>query len=162
MVAMNPTQNTLEPDVRGQMVSDLNARLAECLDLYFQAKQAHWNVKGRNFIALHGLFDDVADHLADFSDTLAERAVALGGVAAGTVQSVAQKSGLAAYPVELQDGERHVEFLSKSLAHFGENLRASINRADEAGDQGTADLFTELLRGVDKDLWFVEAHLQRG
>lgn len=157
---MNPTRNTLAAGVRETMISELNGRLAESLDLYFQAKHAHWNLKGLQFISLHELFDEVASHLADFSDTLAERAVVLGGIAPGTIQAVGKGSTLPAYPVDLLAAEKHVDALSTSLAEFAGRVRNSIGAAEAAGDPGTADLFTEVVRGVDKDLWFLEAHLQ--
>lgn len=157
---MFPTKNDLPIDTRTAMVKLLNERLADCLDLAMQAKQAHWNVKGPHFIALHELFDDVADMLRDHSDTIAERATALGGVAEGTVQSIAGRSKLPAYPLTLRSGIDHVAALATSLAAFGKSVRAAIETAEKAGDAGTADLFTGVSRDVDQKLWFVEAHTQ--
>lgn len=142
------------------MVELLNQRLADVLDLGLQAKQAHWNVKGPNFIALHELFDKVADELEGFSDEIAERAVALGGVALGTVQIIAGQSSLAPYPVTLVSGKDHVAALAAALARFGKSSRSAIDMATKAGDADTADLFTGASREVDKLLWLVEAHAQ--
>ncbi len=157
---MNRTKNDLSSATREAVVAILNARLADCIDLRLQAKQAHWNVKGPHFIALHELFDSVADHLEDFSDTIAERAVALGGTAVGTSQAVAKGTTLSEYPLQAKGGRRHVELLATGLAAFGASVRKAIDVADQAGDADTADLFTEVSRGVDQDLWFVEAHLE--
>lgn len=157
---MFPTKNDLSAETRTSMVKLLNERLADCLDVALQAKQAHWNVKGPSFIALHELFDDVADMLRDHSDTIAERATALGGVAEGTVQSIAGRSKLPAYPLTLRSGIDHVAALATSLAAFGKSVRAAIETAEKAGDAGTADLFTGVSRDVDQKLWFVEAHTQ--
>ncbi len=157
---MHKTKIDLPEDKRKSLIELLNVRLVEALDLRMQAKQAHWNVKGPSFIALHELFDDVADNLAEFSDTIAERAVILGGVAEGRVGDVAKNSKLPEYPLNIKDGRDHVDALSTSLAAFGKSVRASIKQAEELGDMDTADLFTEVSRGVDKYLWFVEAHLQ--
>jgi starvation-inducible DNA-binding protein len=156
---MNATRNDLPEETRQAMVTLLNHRLADALDLYLQTKQAHWNVKGPSFIALHELFDSVAEHVEAQSDTLAERAVALGGVAEGTLQAVSERSTLAAYDRALVSGMGHVRALSDALAAYGKAIRAAIAAADEVGDADTADLFTEVSREVDKDLWFVEAHL---
>jgi starvation-inducible DNA-binding protein len=156
---MNATRNDLPEETRQAMVTLLNYRLADALDLYLQTKQAHWNVKGPSFIALHELFDSVAEHVEAQSDTLAERAVALGGVAEGTLQAVSERSTLAAYDRALVSGMGHVRALSDALAAYGKAIRAAIAAADEVGDADTADLFTEVSREVDKDLWFVEAHL---
>lgn len=142
------------------MVELLNQRLAEVLDLGLQAKQAHWNVKGPHFIGLHELFDRVAEQLEEFADEIAERAVALGGVAMGTSQSIAQRSKLPSYPPGLSSGKEHVAVLSGALAMFGDSARAALETASKAGDADTADLFTEVSRGADKLLWLVEAHAQ--
>ncbi len=142
------------------MVELLNARLADAIDLQTQTKQAHWNVKGPNFIALHELFDKINEDVEGYVDDLAERAVQLGGVAEGTARHVAKRSSLSEYPAHLTDGHSHVDALSTALATFGKLARKDIVAANEMGDADTADLFTEISRGVDKWLWFVEAHLQ--
>jgi len=138
----------------------LNQQLADLLDLGLQAKQAHWNVKGPNFIGLHELFDKVAEELEEFTDDIAERAVELGGIAFGTVQSVSGNSRLEAYPLDVTSGREHISALSDALATFGKTTRAAIDAAGKAGDADTADLFTGVSRGVDKLLWMVEAHTQ--
>ena len=157
---MHKTKNDLSEKVRIQVSALLQDRLAEAVDLVTQAKQAHWNVKGPNFIALHELFDKVYEHAGDHVDLIAERIVQLGGTAEGTVRVAAKRSQLPEYPLTLASGREHVEALSHSLAYFGETIRKAINQADEVGDKGTADLFTEISRSVDKDLWFLEAHVQ--
>ncbi|PYV62552.1 MAG: DNA starvation/stationary phase protection protein Dps [Acidobacteria bacterium] len=155
-----PTQNALREPIRRAMIDLLNQQLADVLDLGLQAKQAHWNVKGPHFIGLHELFDKVAEELEEFTDDMAERAVELGGVALGTIQIVSKKSGLSAYPLNLTSGQKHVAALSGALEKFGTTTRAAIDSAAKAGDADTADLFTEVSRGVDKLLWMVEAHVQ--
>ena len=157
---MHKTKNEIPEKVRVQVAALLQERLSEAIDFAAQAKQAHWNVKGPNFIALHQLFDQVYEHASGHVDLLAERIVQLGGVAEGTVKSVANRSKLPDYPPRIASGKEHVEALSRSIAWFGENIRKSIDQADEVSDKDTADLFTEVSRSLDKDLWFVEAHLQ--
>ncbi|MEZ5345509.1 MAG: DNA starvation/stationary phase protection protein Dps [Pyrinomonadaceae bacterium] len=157
---MHSTKIDVDKDTREKMIELLNARLADSIDLKSQAKQAHWNVKGMNFIALHELFDQVAASVEDYTDTIAERVTILGGTAEGTVRVSAEKSSLSQYPMEISEGRDHVEALSTALADFGKKVRANIDEADEAGDMNTADLFTEVSRGIDKLLWFVEAHIQ--
>jgi starvation-inducible DNA-binding protein len=137
----------------------LNARLADAIDLGTQAKQAHWNVKGPNFIALHELFDQVAEHVEDHIDTLAERVTALGGVARGTLASVTRATTLQPYPEDISAGELHLQALSSAVADFGAKVRRGIEEAARLGDADTSDLFTGLSRALDKDLWFLEAHL---
>ena len=157
---MYKTQNDLAEKVRVQVTGLLQDRLADALDLVTHAKQAHWNVKGPDFIALHELFDKVYEHAGDYTDLLAERIMQLGGLAEGTLRAAAGRSKLPEYPFQIAAGRDHVVALSKSLAAFGASVRQAIDRADELNDKGTADIFTEISRAVDKDLWFVEAHLQ--
>jgi starvation-inducible DNA-binding protein len=157
---MFKTKNDLSEAIRVKAVELLNARLADCKDLQTQIKQAHWNVKGPNFISLHLLFDKINDDVEEYVDEIAERAVQLGGVAEGTARMVAKRSSLAEYPAKAADGRSHVEALSSALAAFGKGARKAIEEANELGDLDTADLFTEVSRGIDKWLWFVEAHLQ--
>jgi starvation-inducible DNA-binding protein len=157
---MFKTKNNLPEGTRAKVVELLNARLADCIDLQTQTKQAHWNVKGPNFIALHELFDKVNEAVEDYVDDIAERAVQLGGVAEGTARTAAKRSSLAEYPANTVDGRSHVEALSSALATFGAAARKGIDQSDDLGDLDTADLFTEVSRDIDKWLWFVEAHLQ--
>ena len=152
------TRNDLPDRVRGAAIGLLNQQLADALDLGLQLKQAHWNVKGRHFAALHGLFEDAGTEFAEFADDLAERAVALGGTAEGTLRTVARNTRLAPYPSEALAGEEHIVALAGALAQFVQSARRAIVAADEAGDADTADLFTSISRAADKLLWKIEAH----
>jgi starvation-inducible DNA-binding protein len=154
------TRNDLSPSTRSQVVALLNARLADTLDLYMQAKQAHWNVKGPDFYQLHELFDKVAETLASAGDDIAERAVQLGGIAEGTVQVVRDRTTIPAYPLAIAEGAAHVKALADAIAGVARSTRKAIDEAEKAGDKDTSDLFTEISRSLDKQLWFVEAHRQ--
>ena len=158
--AMYPTKNDLPETARTKVVDLCNARLADAIDLQTQCKHAHWNVKGPDFIALHELFDKVTEDVEDYVDLIAERAVQLGGVAEGTARSVAKRSTLSDYAPKTSSGRDHVEALSSVLAAFGKVVRHAIDQSTELKDADTADIFTEVSRGVDKWLWFIEAHLQ--
>lgn len=157
---MHKTKIDLPQDKREELVAILNQRLADASDLKSQAKQAHWNVKGMNFIALHELFDQVSTSVETHIDDIAERITTLGGTAMGTIRVAAQNSSLSEYPLEITDGTAHVDALSTALADFGKKVRADIDKSDELGDADTADLFTGISREIDKLLWFVEAHIQ--
>jgi starvation-inducible DNA-binding protein len=157
---MYPTKNDLPESTRAQIIETLNQRLADAIALQTQAKQAHWNVKGPHFIGLHKLFDEISDAILEYIDLIAERAVQLGGVAEGTAKMAVQRAQLKPYPLDISSGKDHCEALSSALAIFGKVVRQSIDEADKAGDKDTADLFTEISRGTDQWLWFVEAHLQ--
>lgn len=157
---MHDTRIDLPARTRAKVIEALNARLAEAIDLGAQAKHAHWNVKGPNFIALHELFDKVAESIEEHVDELAERITALGGTAYGTIASVVRASSLPAYPPEIVEGPKHIDALATALAHFGKKIRKGIEESGKQGDADTADLYTGISREVDKYLWFLEAHLQ--
>ena len=115
---MYPTRNTLEQNIRIQSVELLNKYLASAIDLHAQVKQAHWNVRGPNFIAIHKLFDTVSEEVEGFSDMLAERAGGLGGTADGTIQMAATRTSLNAYPLGVADEQQHVFAISGAPALF--------------------------------------------
>jgi starvation-inducible DNA-binding protein len=154
------TRNDIPEDAREKLVELLNARLADSFDLHSQLKQAHWNVKGPDFIQLHELYDEVAEIVLGFVDEIAERATALGGLALGTARMAAEASTLDEYPLDAVAGMETVEVVADRLGAYGASVREAIDTADELGDMDTADLFTEVSRAIDKQLWFVEAHLQ--
>ena len=156
----NPTRNDLAAAVRVKMVDLLNQQLADTADLYSQVKQAHWNVKGPQFIALHELFDDLAEDILGYVDDLAERAVQLGGNALGTARMAAANSRLPDFPAAAVGSMEAATLVADRFAAVATTTRASIDIADEAGDKDTSDLFTGISRGLDKALWFLEAHLQ--
>lgn len=145
---------------REKVIALLNQHLANTLDLASQVKQAHWNVKGMNFIALHELFDKHHEHLEDAADMIAERVTALGGVAMGTARMVATESKIAEYSTKLADGEDHVKALVERYGVMTAAVRKAIDLCGEYKDAGTQDLFTEISRDLDQDLWFLEAHIQ--
>jgi starvation-inducible DNA-binding protein len=145
---------------REKIVELLNARLADTFDLYSHLKQAHWNVKGSDFIQLHELYDEIAADVLEHIDEIAERATALGGLALGTVRLAATATTLDEYPLDAVAGMDTVEAIADRLAAYAASVRAAIETALELDDQDTADLFIEVSRALDKHLWFVEAHLQ--
>ena len=157
---MHSTRNDLSAKARAKVAALLNARLADALDLQMQAKQAHWNVKGPQFIALHELFDKLAAEIDGHVDEMAERITALGGIAEGTVQAVAGRTKLDAYPLDIAEGRAHLDALAAAYARFAKSVRKAIDEADKAGDADTSDLFTGISRSADKGLWLLEAHLQ--
>jgi starvation-inducible DNA-binding protein len=154
------TENNIPQQLRLKLNVLANQGLADAVDLQMQLKQAHWNVKGPHFIGLHELFDKIDEAVESYVDLIAERIVQLGGIAEGTVRVAAGRSRLDEYPLVIADGRTHVEAVSKALSTFGREARATINQANELDDADTADIFTEISRGIDKWLWFVEAHTQ--
>jgi starvation-inducible DNA-binding protein len=153
------TRNDLPHAVRLRACRRLNQLLADCIDLQTQCKQAHWNVKGADFIALHKLFDDINGAVEDDVDLLAERVVQLGGVADGTLRGAAQRSTLDLYPTSIGDAAQHIDALAGALAAFGRSSRRGIDEMDGLNDAASADILTQIVRGIDQWLWFVEAHV---
>jgi starvation-inducible DNA-binding protein len=154
------TRIDLAPDMREMVSALLNQQLADTFDLYSQTKQAHWNVKGAQFYPLHELFDKLAGELEGYVDLIAERVTTLGGTAMGTVRLSSAASRLPEYPLDAIGSLPSVEALVARYASLAATTRAAIDMATEHGDMDTADLFTEVSRGLDKALWFLEAHLQ--
>lgn len=153
------TRNDLPQATREQVIALLNQHLADTLDLATQVKQAHWNVKGPHFIALHELFDKLHGMLEEPVDDIAERVTALGGVAMGTTRIAAASSRLPELPHDLVDGMPLVALVADQYAVVGASTRKAIDQADQLGDKDTADLFTGISRLLDQSLWFLEAHL---
>jgi starvation-inducible DNA-binding protein len=155
------THIDIPAEKREALIKDLNASLADTFDLFSQIKQAHWNVKGKDFIQLHLLFDEIAEEIEEFVDELAERVATLGGYATGTVRMAAANSSLPEYPTDAVEGMQHVAALVERFGHYAATVRELIESADSLGDPTTADLYTEISRKVDMRMWFLEAHIQR-
>jgi starvation-inducible DNA-binding protein len=156
----HPTKNDLKSNAKSVAIELLNARVADCIDLALLTKQAHWNLKGRQFIGVHEMLDGFRTQVDGFVDTMAERVTQLGGTALGTTQATAKATTLAPYPVDIYAIPDHLHALIDRYGKAANNVRQSIDQADEAGDADTADIFTEVSRGLDKALWFLEAHVQ--
>ncbi|GLK76508.1 DNA protection during starvation protein [Methylopila jiangsuensis] len=154
------TRNATPSNARKVSIELLNARLADGIDLALAVKQAHWNLKGPDFIGVHLMLDGFRDELDDLNDKVAERAVQLGATAIGTATEVAERSALAPYPTDAYAIADHIAALIDRYAAYANAIRENVDQTDEAGDAGTSDLFTEVSRAVDKQLWFLEAHVK--
>ena len=157
-VHLHKTKNN--QNAKAVSVELLQARLADAIDMSLITKQAHWNLKGPQFIGVHLMLDKFRDEQDEFVDTMAERITQLGGTARGTVQEVGKKTALAPYPVDIYQVSDHIHALIDRYAAVANAVRANIDEVDEAGDPDTADILTEVSRGIDKQLWFLEAHTQ--
>ncbi len=160
MDELHETRIDIPEDARKKLVDLLNRQLADTTDLFSQVKYAHWNVKGSDFIQLHELFDDIAGHVVEFTDMIAERATTLGGTANGTVRMSASNSTLPEYPTKAVNGMDAVDAVAERVGLYAASTRRAMEESEDLGDTSTNDLFTEVSRQIDKDLWFLEAHLQ--
>ena len=157
-MTLKTTRNDLESNTKTTVIALLNARLADAIDLALMTKQAHWNLRGPQFITVHDMLDSFRTEIDGHVDTVAERVAQLGGIALGTTQTVAKASGLKAYPTDIVSVEDHLAALSERYGDIANSVRAAIDTADAAGDADTADIFTAVSRSLDKALWFLEAH----
>ena len=157
---MYETENDIPEQRRSELNALMNQQLANAVDLQTQMKQAHWNVKGPHFIGLHKLFDQINEAVEGYVDLIAERIIQLGGIAEGTARVASERSRIEEYPLDIAHGQMHVEAVAKGLSTFGHEARKTIDEAEDLEDADTADIFTEISRGIDKWLWFVEAHSQ--
>jgi starvation-inducible DNA-binding protein len=159
MTTKFPSHISLPREARSDLIELLNTCLATAIDLHWQVKQAHWNIRGRNFISRHELFDDIANHVRKHADEFAERAGALGGYAEGTIRLAAKNSELEEYDLSAVNGDDHVRVLVDRVSRYASAIREGIQRSDELEDPVTTDLFTRVLGEVEQDLWFLESHL---
>ena len=157
---MHQTRNDTKSNAKAVSIESLSARLADGIDLALITKQAHWNLKGPQFIGIHLMLDGFRTEQDEWTDMMAERITQLGGTARGTAAEVASKSKLTPYPVDTYAVADHLAALIDRYSAFANAVRGNIDDTDEAGDAGTADLLTEVSRGIDKQLWFLEAHVQ--
>jgi starvation-inducible DNA-binding protein len=159
-IKLTHTRNSLPEKTRIEITTLLQERLTDSIDLMMQANQAHWYVKGHNFIALHELFDKVYSDTGGYVDLIAERIVQLGSIVQGTIRVVAGKSSLPEYALDITSGKKHIAELAHAIAFYGELVRTAIISSTQLKDADTADIFTQVSRGADVNLWFVEAHEQ--
>jgi starvation-inducible DNA-binding protein len=157
---LHATRNHLPSNAKSTSIALLNARLADGIDLALITKQAHWNLKGPQFIAVHEMLDGFRSAQDEWNDTMAERIAQLGGTALGTTQTTAESTSLAPYPTNIYAIADHLAALIDRYATYANALRENIDQTDDAGDADTADILTEVSRGIDKQLWFLEAHVQ--
>lgn len=157
---LHKTSNDTKSNAKAVSMELLQDRLADGIDLALVIKQAHWNLKGPQFIGIHLMLDRFRDEVSEWNDMMAERIVQLGGTARGTVQEVGKRTALKPYPTDIYAISDHVAALIERYAAVANAVRKNIDDSDDAGDIGTSDLFTEVSRGLDKQLWFLEAHTQ--
>ncbi len=152
---------SLSADARTAIVDALNATLAATLDLSSQVKQAHWNVRGENFFASHQMFDLFHGHVVGWSDEIAERVAQLGGQAEGTVRVAAARSPLKEHDAAAILWTDHVRSLTGRYAALGALVRGRIDAGPTVTDPVTVDLYTQVLRSLERDLWMLESHLEK-
>lgn len=145
-----------------KVVEQLNLMVAIAADLRSQTKQAHWTVVGPNFIALHKLFDEVAEVLLAHVDLYAERVRALQAIPMGTVRHAAQASPLDEFPEGEIDEQETLRLILERLEAYSESLTKAIDVCDEAEDMTSQDILIEGQQQADLQAYFVRSHLPSG
>ncbi|MGB3339055.1 MAG: DNA starvation/stationary phase protection protein Dps [Devosia sp.] len=158
--SMKTPSIALKANAKSAVIDILNARLADAIDLALLTKQAHWNLKGIQFIAVHEMLDLFRSAIDLHADTIAERVAQLDGIALGTTQVVAKATTLAPYPTDIRKVPDHLAALADRYAALANQVREDIDATDEAGDADAADILTAFSRELDKDLWFIKSHLE--
>jgi starvation-inducible DNA-binding protein len=154
-----PTRIGMPPEIRLDVITLLNQTLACTMDLHSQVGQACWNIKGKDFSLLHPLFSTMLNELQAYTDMVAQRITVLGGVVMGTVRMAARQSKLPEYPDAVMEGDGHVQALAERFGRCAATLRENITLVADVEDAGSAAIYTDISRGVDRQLWVLESHL---
>ena len=155
------TWNPLQLDQRQQSIEVLNGVLADLITVSFGCRQAHWNVRGENFDALHKMFGDIHQQLDGAADELAERIATLGGIVRGSVQHIAADTKLDAYPAFAIEPAEHLSALAARLGALTGRLKDGIRRCEMIVDPVTIHHLTDVSVNVEKALWRIESHLKK-
>jgi len=156
-----PTRIAIPVEIRAHLITLLNQTLACTVDLRFQVKHAAWNVKGNVFVQLRALFETIVVELDAHMDHVAERITVLGGVVQGTVRTAATQSTLPEYPGDLVEGDAHVLALAERFAYHATAIRAAIEQAANLEEAATANVYTDIARGIETRLSFLETYLHQ-
>ena len=151
-------QTSADPDVTSGVAQFLGPVVTDLTALSIDGKQAHWHVRGANFQAIHELLDSVVDHARDYADTAAERVVALGLPIDARTQTVGSKATTPVLTAGFQQSDNTIAEIIASIDATLVTVRTAVVELAEL-DPVSQDVVIEIARGLEKDRWFLFAHL---
>ncbi|MDR2998345.1 MAG: DNA starvation/stationary phase protection protein [Microbacterium sp.] len=126
--------------------------------LVVNGKQAHWHVRGANFIGVHEFLDTVVANAGEFADTAAERIVALGLPIDARISTVAEKAGATQVAAGFAASDELVRAVIADIDAILVDVKAAVDGLDEV-DLTSQDVAIEIQRGLEKDRWFLFSHI---
>ncbi len=154
----NPITSPLDEADTKATGAILGAILVDLIDLSLIAKQAHWNVVGRQFRDVHLQLDELVAASRDYADQVAERSSAIGVSPDGRARTVAESSGLPVFPADWQDDRGVITHIVATLATLSERMRQRVGETEET-DVITQDLLIGITREIEKAHWMWQAQL---
>lgn len=150
--------SAIDPDVTSGVAQFLEPVVIDLEAMVVDTKQAHWHVRGANFQAVHELLDTLVAHVQDYADTAAERVVALGLPIDARVATVAAKTTVPPLAAGFQQSEKLIPEVIAQIDATLKSVRTAIEELAEL-DPASQDVVIEIARGLEKDRWFLFAHV---
>jgi starvation-inducible DNA-binding protein len=151
-------QSSIDADIVSGVAQFLGPVVVDLTALAVDGKQAHWHVRGANFQAVHELLDEIVEHAHDYADTAAERVVALGLPLDVRIQTVGLKTTTPALSAGFQQSDATIAQVIASIDATLTTVRTAVAELAEL-DPVSQDVAIEIARGLEKDRWFLFAHL---
>ncbi|MGO4594023.1 Dps family protein [Leifsonia sp. 2TAF2] len=158
MTDITATQSVSNPDVAAGVAQFLTPVVIDLTAIVVNGKQAHWHVRGANFIGVHELLDTIVDHAQEWADLAAERIVALGLPVDARLGTVAAKTTTGELTAGFRPSRETIAEVIAQLDAALVGVNAAVRELAEL-DQTSQDVAIEIARGLDKDRWFLFAHI---
>ena len=154
------SSTSVSPDVAAGVAQFLSPVVLDLTALVVNGKQAHWHVRGANFVGVHELLDTIVDHAQDWADSAAERIVALGLPVDARLATVAAKTTTGELTAGFQQSDTTIaEFVAQIDAALV-SIKTAVDELDSI-DLTSQDIAIEIARGLEKDRWFLVAHVSK-
>jgi len=150
----------LEAEKRQAINNDLQATVVELLELFHDAKQSHWNLRGPLYFPLHENLQEYADTYRMYADLLAERQLQIGLPADGRTETIVQTANLPKFPGGFLSDRQVLEIMTERIYTIAKRVRARIESTSKNGDEVTSNKFQDLSYVLDKQVWQFRVHMQ--